>query len=295
MEMNTIRSPELQVVISPLSAELMSIKDSDGVEYLWQGSSPYWNRRAINLFPYIGRLTDGSYLYNGKLYKMNIHGFLPDSIMTVESASESSVCFFLQETRETLESYPFSFELRISYALAGTKIDISFYVHNTGNERMFFGIGGHPGFNVPLEQGLTFGDYCIEFTEKCTPMLVGMSEKCFPNGLDTDFPLPDGKTIPLSHELFDNDAIILQDACREVTLKSNKGRKSLAVASPGMPYIGFWHDPKTEAPFVCIEPWTSLPSRDGVVEDIARQPGLIGLEPGDRYINKWSITICRVR
>ena len=29
---------------------------------------------------------------------------------------------------------------------------------------MYFGLGGHPGFNVPLEAGLSFEDYCLEFS-----------------------------------------------------------------------------------------------------------------------------------
>ena len=28
---------------------------------------------------------------------------------------------------------------------------------------MYFGVGGHPGFAVPLEKGLAFEDYCLQF------------------------------------------------------------------------------------------------------------------------------------
>lgn len=277
--------------ISPVAAELMSIKDSCGTEYLWQGDPSYWARRAFNIFPYVGRLTDGCYNYAGARYKMRIHGFLPETEMSVESATEDSVCYFMRDNGTTLKSYPFPFELRISYALAGCRIDVSFDVRNTGGESMYFGAGGHPGFRTPIEDQLAFGDYCLEFAENCSPVLVGMSDTCYVNGLDTDYPLLNGTTIPLRHDLFDNDAIILRNVFRKVTLRSGKGTKSVTVSFPDMPFVGFWHWPKKDAPYICVEPWTSLPSRDGVVEDIATQPDLISLEPGGCYINKWSIEV----
>jgi len=289
--MQTIQNKELRVVISPCAAELNSIQDSSGTEYLWQGDSAYWSKQAVNLFPYIGRLTDGCYTYKGKRYEMNRHGFLPGTEMLVESSSESSVCFLLRDSHETLDIYPFPFELRISYTLKGYLIEICFDVLNTGADRMYFAIGGHPGFRVPLEAGLDFDDYYLEFANKCNPILLGMSETCFINGEDKDYPLKEDKILPLTHALFDNDAIILRNMCRKVTLKSDKGSKGITVAFPDMPYVGFWHTTKSDAPFVCIEPWTSLQSRDGIVEDLATQPSLISLEPGVHYCNFWSIEI----
>ena len=289
--MQTIQNKDIKVVVSPVAAELQSIKDNSGTEYLWQGDRAYWAKKAVNLFPYIGRLTEGCYTYKGKRYEMNRHGFLPETKMSVEAASDSSVCYFLRESDATLAVYPFPFELRIHYTLDGFTINITFDVINTGDETMFFGIGGHPGFRVPIEPGLSFDDYYLEFAGKCDPILIGMSETVYPDGNDIAYPLKDGRIIPMHHAMFDNDAIILRDTHREVSLKSDKGVKSITVAFPDMPYIGFWHTVKTDAPFVCIEPWTSLPSRDGIIEDIATQPGLVSLNPGEQYLSAWSIEI----
>ena len=298
MDLQIIKNDELTVVISPIAAELNSIQDKSGTEYLWQGDPPYWDRRAINLFPYVGRLTDGCYIYKGKRYDMSIHGFLQETKMSVEAKTEDSVCFLLRETQETLKIYPFPFELRISYTLKEYLMEICFDVLNTGEECMFFGIGGHPGFRVPLEPGLDFEDYYLEFAEKCSPVLVGFSETCFPNGEDREYPLKDGKIIHLTHSLFDDDAILLKNTHRKVSLKSarrqndgEQNRKGVTVTYPDMQYIGFWHTTKSDAPFICIEPWASLPSRDGIVEDFETQPSLISLDPGEHYINKWSIEI----
>ena len=52
-----------------------------------------------------------------------------------------------------------------------------------------------------------------------------------------------------------------------------------------------WHMPFTDAPYVCIEPWSALPSRKGRIEDLSEQPNLVHLPAGKRYENTWSIEI----
>ena len=48
-----------------------------------------------------------------------------------------------------------------------------------------------------------------------------------------------------------------------------QGTRRVTVSYPDMDYIGFWHATLTEAPYVCIEPWSSLPSRQDIVEDLS--------------------------
>ena len=58
-----------------------------------------------------------------------------------------------------------------------------------------------------------------------------------------------------------------------------------------MPYLGLWHMPGTDAPYICIEPWVSLPSEQDKVTVFEEQPDLITLEPGGQYENCWSISV----
>jgi len=110
-------------------------------------------------------------------------------------------------------------------------------------------------------------------------------------GVQEIFPLLDGNKLPLKHELFDQDAIILSNMPKKVILKSKKGRKSVCVEYCDMDYLGLWHKPKSDAPYICIEPWSSLPSRKDVIEDLACQNNLKSLQSGDVYHNCWSIAI----
>ena len=55
------------------------------------------------------------------------------------------------------------FEFRVKYSLVNNLIKEDFIVTNTGSEEMIFGVGGHPGFNLPTNQGLKKEDYYFKF------------------------------------------------------------------------------------------------------------------------------------
>lgn len=96
---------------------------------------------------------------------------------------------------------------------------------------------------------------------------------------------------PLLHSLFDNDAIVLKEAGRRVTLETAGDPRSVSVEFPGMDYLGLWHVPRTDAPYVCIEPWCSLPSVKGTIAVFEKQSDLIVLQSNKIYRNTWSIKI----
>jgi len=284
---NIIKNNELKIEISDIGAELMSVTNNNGMQYIWNGDPEFWDRRAPNLFPYIGRLTNKSYYYKNKLYHMEIHGFLRDSKLQLTAHSDNRAVYELKSSDETLAVYPFPFALMIEYTLEGTKLVITYHIQNTGSETMYFGIGGHPGFNVPMEEGLQFEDYELDIGTESE--LVVITPDCYCTGELAPFSEADGKPLPLDHSLFDNDAIILKCPARLVRLYSRKGKHGITVDFPKMPYVGLWHRPKTTAPYLCIEPWTSLPSRKDIIEDISTQPDMIVLEVKDTYTNTWTI------
>lgn len=288
----TIKNDELTVVISDAGAELQSIQSADRTEYLWQADPKYWGEKALNIFPYAARLTDKTYTLNGKSYQMQIHGLVKYLVLEAEEQCEDSITFVLKSNEETKKQYPVDFVYKIRYSLCKNELITTTTVENTGAERMYFAVGGHPGFNVPLEEGLSFDDYYLEFAQPAHPTRVGFSANCLLSGQDTLYELENDTRIPLHHDLFARDAIVLKHVPRCVSLKSDKGNRSVKVTYPDFPNIGFWHMPRTDAPYVCIEPWSSLPSRDGVIEDFAQQSDLIALNAGKVYENTWTIEIC---
>ncbi len=290
--MYTISNDNLEVQISDLGAEFMSVKSKrNGVEYLWQGDKTYWGGRAYNLFPICGRLTQGKYVYKNKEYEMNLHGFLRKSVLTAEASNHAAVAFCFKSDEQTRSMYPFDFCYRISYALVGRDILISVTVKNCSSEPMYFALGGHPGFNAPLEKGV-FEDCYLQFEKSDNLKAIDFSDTCYALRTKREFKLEKGNILKLSHSLFDNDAIVLEGAYGSVALRSAKDDKAVVVKFPAaMKYLGLWHAPKTDAPYVCIEPWTSLPSFDGEVDNLETKHEMFALAPKEEYCLDWSIEI----
>lgn len=287
----TIQNEHLTVEINDKGAELWSVKDKEGTEYLWQGNEQYWGEKAPNLFPYIARLTEGKYRLQGKLYEMGIHGFAKKMVFEAEQITGSHIAFSLRNNEETYDSYPYCFAFSVIYRLEDKKIVVTYCVKNEDDKEMYFGIGGHPGFNVPLEAGLTFEDYYLEFNDSKKAKRIEFSPDCFVTERLHEYSMEDGVRIPLAHNMFDDDAIVLTDVATSVLLAAKSGKKGIRVTYPDMDYIGFWHKPKTDAPYVCIEPWSSLPSRKGIIEEFATKSDLIHLNSGCEYENQYIIEV----
>lgn len=287
----TLKNSKLTLVVESLGAEMRSLKTADGVEYLWQGDPKYWGDRAPNLFPFIGRLTNNSYQYMGQVYPMGIHGFAAAKEFTATQQAEDLLVLELRSDEETLRSYPFAFSFCVIYALENDRVDITFRVSNLGSKVMPFGVGGHPGFNVPLTAGEAFEDYALEFSVPCRPDRIGFSPAVYLNGHDEEYPLRDSRFIDLRHDLFDEDAVILKNMAREVTLRSKVTGRGVTVTYPDLPYLGIWHWPETDAPYVCIEPWSSLPSRQDVVEEFSCKSDMIQLGVNQAYETVWTIQV----
>ena len=287
----TISNETLCVQISDLGAQLWSIRTADGAEYLWQGDPRYWPDRALNLFPQVGLCTDNTYTIHGKTYHLDIHGFVKDTVLTVAEQSPGRIVFAMEDTEATWKMYPAAFRYAIAYMLTENRLKVEITVENRGHDIMHFSVGGHPGFRVPLEEGLHYEDYRLQFPQGATARRVeGTAGNCLMTGEITPFLLIDG-AIPLSHELFAERVVILTGMPRQVTLCAAGGYRQVTVRYPQMPYLGIWKALGTDAPYVCIEPWTAKAARAAVVEDFAGDPRKIHLPAGQRYANFWSITV----
>ncbi|MBE6541722.1 MAG: aldose 1-epimerase family protein [Ruminococcaceae bacterium] len=288
----SIENKKIKITVTDLGAEMTSlILKKTGVEYLWQADPTYWTGHAYNLFPICGRLWEGKYTYQGKTYEMNLHGFARKTNYEMIEQTENSLTFRLTDSDETYAQYPFHFDLLLTYTLDGASVITTFHVTNKDEKDLIFALGGHPGFNLPLADGETFEDYSLSFSEKCEPKQLCMSETCYFLGETKPFKVRCGKSFPLTHDLFDNDAVFLTDIAPEVTLKSSVSKRFVKVTYPGMKYVGFWHKPKTEAPYVCIEPWTSIPADDGKIDDFETKRDMLKLAAGGEHEQSFTITI----
>ena len=286
----TLHNDHLVVTASSRGAELQSVK-LDGHEYLWIGDPAVWKRHSPVLFPFVGRFTDGHYLLHGREYPMNMHGFSQEAPFEPVEADDTHVSFVLRDTEDTYAIYPFRFSFMVSYTLSGTSVLINYTVKNDSDETMYFGLGAHPGFMVPMEEGLAFEDYYVEFPDVCRPDQVIMSDDVYVTGKREPYPLEEGRRFRLNHDLFKIDAVVLEHTGDSVCIRSDKGKRRVTVDFPQMPWVGFWHAAGKEAPYICVEPWVSLPSRKGVVEEFSARRDLVHLPAGGTYVNDWKFAV----
>lgn len=285
-----IENEYLRVEAKEVGGELQSVYGKkEGIEYLWQGDPAYWTGRAYHLFPIIGRLYEGKYEVYGETYEMAPHGLVRKRPLEAKQIAEDEMSFTLVSDESTLESYPFPFVYTVHYLLQGKKLVQTISVENKGDRTMYFAIGGHPGFNIPFEGG-AFEDYgvcfpCAGEVRHCT-----FTQNILMSGEKREYPLTN-KTLPLSHDLFGLDAVVLEGTGGKAIISKKGGRHSVCVEYPDMPYLGVWHKPQSDAPYVCLEPWSALPARDGVKEDFAKKADMTALEAGKTHKIVWSIEI----
>ena len=147
--MKTLKNTALTLNISLHGAELTSIRDSFGREFLWQADPAFWKRHSPVLFPIVGSLWDKHFRVNGREYEMGQHGFARDMDFRLVSEREDEMWFELNSSPETLAKYPYKFTLRIGYRLEANKIHVMWEVSGDDSQTMWFQIGAHPAFYLP--------------------------------------------------------------------------------------------------------------------------------------------------
>ncbi len=272
--------------ISPNGAELQSFYNKAfQLEYLWNGDALYWPRHSPVLFPIVGGLKDDSFLYEGQEYHLVKHGFARDMTFEVEKSTPSSATFFLKSNDETLKSYPFQFELRLIYQLGTNSITLTYEVKNPAVSPLFFSIGAHPAFNVPLVEGTAYEDYYLEFENKENSAAWSIDN----NLIATPIPYLKGQDrLPLQHDLFYKDALVFKDLESDtISLRSDKTEHGLSYHFGDFPYMGIWA--AKDAPFVCIEPWYGIADSVTHDKDLKKKEGIIELPPLEKWSRSWTV------
>lgn len=250
-----IQNELISCEIDSHGAELKSLKRKpDGREMMWSGDPAYWNRTSPVLFPFVGGVKDKKYRHSGKEYTIGQHGFARDMEFALESQTEEEIWFSLSENEQSLEKYPFAFDLMIGYKIEKSAVRVMWEVNNTNDVPMLFSIGAHPGFAVESLDGHSF----ILKDKSGIPVGTIKNRVFGAGGCVTDkmeeIETPEG-ILPISEELFDNDALVLEnDQIGSVTLKDRENEEILTVRFDA-PLVGLWSPPHKNAPFVCIEPW----------------------------------------
>lgn len=283
-----LSNDRLQVSIAEKGAELQHIVRTDlKQEYLWNADPAFWAKKSPVLFPIVGGLKNNSYTYKGNTYSLGRHGFARDLEFTVKEQSAHSVTLQLQDTADTRSRYPFAFLFSVTYRLVDTILEVKYHVENPGAEEMFFSVGAHPAFKVPLTGGTKYEDYYLEFNQAENAGRWPLSAE----GMVKEAPVPlleNANILPLKKSLFLEDALVFKHLASDViTLKSDVSPRGLRFHFGGFPYMGIWAAPNAD--FVCIEPWCGIADSVNASGELSEKEGIIKLEAGGVFERQWEV------
>ena len=255
----TITNDSVTLSVSTKASEIHAFHKNGGREWMWQGDPEFWSGRNPTLFPLVGSTYDKKLHINGKTYAIGNHGFARHSEFTGSKLDDATIEMVLRDSEETLDQYPFHFELKNSYHLSGSTVTITTTVRNTGDMDLPFGLGYHPAFNVP-----DFDRYVI---------------RCKAKGVED-------KVILLDREALEKTIILDQPVYTDYELSD--GTEGLSVHAEGYPWVAFW---SPRAPFVCIEPWYTHTDLEKVDVPFEKREGIRKLAPGASWASVYSISL----
>lgn len=242
-----LKNESLTVTISDAGAEILSIINEAGTEVIHQGCKVYAEHCPI-CFPTIGIFPDGIYSYNGKDYKINIHGFAKTSVFEANQVSNTEISFKMSANEETLKVYPFRFDLFVNYTLKGKDLTTEYVIKNTGNDVMYYSVGSHTGYK--LDNGLT--GYRVRFQKAEDNLGVKLLAS---HDLFNVQDILENGVLQLDDELFKKGCFTLTDLSSDyLILEDNDGKKIAKLDFSGFKYVTFWSVPGNT--YVCIEPWS---------------------------------------
>ncbi len=120
---------------------------------------PYTHSSASAImFPYVNRVQDGQYTFEGKLYQLPInepaknnaiHGLLYTrrfEVYKTHASSEEATVILQYNYDGTSAGFPFPFDFFVTYTITETTLKVVMKVVNTGTKTFPFTIGWHPYF-----------------------------------------------------------------------------------------------------------------------------------------------------
>ncbi len=284
-----IGGKELRAVIDTYGGKVVRLYRPGGREYIWGETYCYWPDRAGVLFPTCGRVYEERMTYRGKSYPLPLHGVAYTSEMRIVSRTDDSVTLELKGGGD--DKCPLPSTLRVIWSVRGSVLSMTAEATNEGDEDMYCAFGFHPWMNVPIDPSRSFEDYYVTFPNAGDVRRCVMSAGVLDTGVREEYPTDGGK-LRLRHSLFDDDALMLEGTGGVAVIGCGSGEEYVFTYDK-MPYIGFWHLEKKEVPFLCLEPMTALPGREGVVEDWNTRPDITKVAAGGKTYARATLEVRR--
>lgn len=192
------------------------------------------------LFPICGNLPDNIFHYNDQKYSLKQHGFardLPWQVLGQSTDKSAKIILCLKSNPQTLEVYPFEFELIFSYELQGNKLIINQSYENKSSVKMPFSFGFHPYFSCDDKSQLS-----LDFPAQEYQLKTGNQTYSF-NG-ELDYSLSE---IDIAFTKLQRQIASFSDQKRDLKVKLSY--------SDCFSTLVFWT--LKDKDYICVEPWSS--------------------------------------
>jgi len=262
-----------------------------------------WRGRAPLLWPATGTTTKpkdapdshifGTYLWRDRAYPMPPHGFAMNQAWSVDTLrvdhAHALTRVRLADTPESRALYPFGFQLSAEYTLQDGTVSIAYAVKASAPnaEPLFFSIGNHISFQIPLVKGSVAQDTTIEtpcsleFLRDAQKAATGESK---PRSIATPTPLSQlpVRNSPLSLGGYANTAAPWLRMTDPSGLALTLRHTATSLPENGaLVRFNLWAD-ETLSCF-CPEPWV------GLQNSFNSRQGLVEVAPGGEW--HWAITL----
>lgn len=286
-----ISNNQLAVTISPIGAEVQSIKDvNTQCEYLWHGDAQWWSGHSPILFPIVGGLWNGTCRVDGQELHISKHGFVRRAPWRVVCVEADKAVFEFVSTVGTFAIFPYAFRLTATYSLDDRKLRAEFCVENLGGSPFCFQLGGHPAIALPNWDDAQPLDGYLRLEGNPTHVLRAGEQGCLE--LDT-FPVPlnaDG-LVPLTVDTFSHEALIFDNhQVSAATVLTPLGQPVARVESTAPVWL-FWSPQGVHTPFVCLEPWYGLCDHQSFCGDITERPYINTVNGHATWMGEYGIEI----
>lgn len=259
----TLENQFISATIQSKGAELCSLQTlANSREFLWQADPVHWAKHAPVLFPIVGKLKQNTYHHEGKSYILPRHGFAREMDFLLLEQTKSKAVFQLSSSSKTKGLYPFDFDFRITYILDENNLHTSYTISNLGGDNMYYNVGAHPAFFLPLD----FSAYSIVFPMDSTLITHELEDELI-SKITHEIQL-ENHILPLTYSLFEKDALIFKQLESNLVTICENERPFMQVSFADFPNLGIWTKP--QAPFICIEPWlgyADTTDASGVLEE----------------------------
>ena len=288
----TLQAGEITAKIDSLGAELISLQKA-GHEYIWCGDPSYWNGHNPTLFPVIGFLKNNKTYFDGVEYEIPKHGYARKTQFELCSQSNNAITLRMTDSETTRVGYPFRFAFEITHRLTENGFETSYHLINHSNNVMPFMIGGHTGIALPFSDGAKFSDHTLifEYPESDVTRYIAVNGQIIENPIGQLNYLDGADRLPLSYELFNEDALMLTGLKSTKVALLDRFGYGVGMEFDGFDALGIWTPAGKNAPFVCLEPWNGINAFINEDAEFSKKPFIRSLNAGDDYTVSYHVHI----